>query len=1213
ESADLLDIVVTMRTEFVNLGHEAHYFRHMRWLPEIYEKAMTSGDGTRIGFVMELPRKIHAEIPLIAKWEKSKDPIAIYTMDVDAAIDYVDKMIGWGDFQNIDPRAPTHDDIKHIGGLTFIMARTTHGEIGYSLPGVVKNPPKEDLEILQRFAGAFDLAHRRFLDLKQAEAQAREAQIETALERVRAKSMGMQKSEDLWEVAELLFEQVKYLGIDTWSCGVSLWYDDDSYFMGYNPGPDGKIGAPMPIPLTEDIFFTTIRDAKRRGEDFLVFESAGKSLEETYRYMDTLPIVGEVMRGIVKAGFDLPEFQVTHCGFFSHGHLMFITLERKPEAIDIFKRFTKVFEQTYTRFLDLQKAEKQAREAQIEAALERTRTQSMLMQHSDQLDATSKVFHEQLQLLGIDTEFSYVWLPDEAKNEHQFWVAWNSEKKESSLIQSKAIVYPLDKTEPYTAACFEDWESGASVHIHHIEPKEVKTFFTAWEELLKDAKNLSPEYFLNGLYYAEAFMKYGCFGINIKRPITNEEKQILQRFSIEFERTYTRFLDLQKAEAQAREAQIEAALEKIRSRSLAMTKPDELQEVVSVVAEKLKELGVIYDAGGVILCTYFPDNKDVMHWIAAPDFTYSGNYLVPYFKNPIFDDAWESKLRGDAYFSKEFSVEDKNAFFKYAFEHSDYRHFPDEFKQHALQAVKHTLTAAWQKNSAIIIPSFSGDRPSESEADILKRFSKVFEQAYIRFLDLQKAEELTKKSKIEVALERVRARALAMQQPEELKEVAQVLRAEMGLLGIEELETSSIYINDKETNKTECWFAIKDLRSKKKKLVTDHFKLNLNDTWVGTQMLQFYDSKNEDTSIVMTGKNRVEWIRYCEEHSAPFRGHYGKIIPDRTYHLFKFSDGAIGVATPGDISEENWELLKRVAGVFSLAYSRFKDLTQARVDLLKLKDEKKKAEDALSELQLTQKQLIQSEKMASLGELTAGIAHEIQNPLNFVNNFSEVSQELIDELKEELENGNMDEVKEILNDVIQNLEKINHHGKRADGIVKGMLQHSRKSSAEKEPTNINKLADEYLRLAYHGLRAKDKSFNATLVTDFDESIGMVPVIPQDMGRVILNLITNAFYAVSERKKASEENHFEPTVSVSTKKEKDKVIISVKDNGNGVPTPVLDKIFQPFFTTKPTGEGTGLGLSMSYDIVTKGHSGELKVKTKENKGTEFKIIIPITKN
>jgi ligand-binding sensor domain-containing protein/signal transduction histidine kinase len=271
----------------------------------------------------------------------------------------------------------------------------------------------------------------------------------------------------------------------------------------------------------------------------------------------------------------------------------------------------------------------------------------------------------------------------------------------------------------------------------------------------------------------------------------------------------------------------------------------------------------------------------------------------------------------------------------------------------------------------------------------------------------------------------------------------------------------------------------------------------------------------------------------------------------------------------------------------------------------------KEIEKAYMKLKATQIQLIQSEKMASLGELTAGIAHEIQNPLNFVNNFSEVNKELLGELSEEIAkvsgNTGMEEIKALVEDIVSNEEKINHHGKRADAIVKGMLQHSRTSTGVKEPTDINALADEYLRLAYHGSRAKDKTFNATLNTRYDPNIKTINIIPQEMGRVLLNLITNAFYAITEKKQKSTDN-YEPTISVSTQKTGDKVVVKVKDNGIGIQSQLLDKIFQPFFTTKPSGKGTGLGLSLSYDII-KAHGGDIKVETKEGEFTEFTIELP----
>lgn len=289
------------------------------------------------------------------------------------------------------------------------------------------------------------------------------------------------------------------------------------------------------------------------------------------------------------------------------------------------------------------------------------------------------------------------------------------------------------------------------------------------------------------------------------------------------------------------------------------------------------------------------------------------------------------------------------------------------------------------------------------------------------------------------------------------------------------------------------------------------------------------------------------------------------------------------------------------------------DVAERTAELVKQKEE---LEKALVDLKAAQSQLIQSEKMASLGELTAGIAHEIQNPLNFVNNFSEVSQELIDEMNQEIEKGDLLEVKAIALDIKQNLEKIHHHGSRADNIVKGMLQHSRTNLGEKTPTDINVLADEYLRLSYHGLRAKDKSFNADFKTELQSNLPKINVVPQDIGRVLLNLINNAFYAVNEfRKKINNSEEYNPSVTVSTSinDKGNEIIIKVADNGPGIPKQVKDKIFQPFFTTKPTGQGTGLGLSLSYDIV-KAHGGELKVESPypggSGKGTVFIVRLPI---
>ncbi len=293
--------------------------------------------------------------------------------------------------------------------------------------------------------------------------------------------------------------------------------------------------------------------------------------------------------------------------------------------------------------------------------------------------------------------------------------------------------------------------------------------------------------------------------------------------------------------------------------------------------------------------------------------------------------------------------------------------------------------------------------------------------------------------------------------------------------------------------------------------------------------------------------------------------------------------------------------------IFSYRHKQ-KDYTFLQTQKEEIDLQKSIVEKTLEELKTTQTQLIHRERMASLGELTAGIAHEIQNPLNFVNNFSDVNAELLDEAQKELQSGNVNEAESLLNSIKENEQKINHHGKRAESIVKGMMQHSRPSAGQKELTDINALASEYLKLSYHGLRAKDKSFNAAMVTDFEESIPKINVAPQDVGRMLLNLYNNAFYSVTQKSKMLKEA-YEPTISVTTKKSGNNIKITIKDNGMGIPQKIVDKIFNPFFTTKPTGSGTGLGLSLSYDII-KGHGGTIIVNTVEGEFVEFVIQLPI---
>ncbi len=376
-------------------------------------------------------------------------------------------------------------------------------------------------------------------------------------------------------------------------------------------------------------------------------------------------------------------------------------------------------------------------------------------------------------------------------------------------------------------------------------------------------------------------------------------------------------------------------------------------------------------------------------------------------------------------------------------------------------------------------------------------------------------------------------------------------------------------------------------------------------------------SKHEDTRVMYMMQNYDNNWRLSNENREAY---YFNLPPGKYFFKVK-AYGADGRSVEKQVAVvitppwwTSWWVylfyaLCLIAGVFFTDRMLRKKLIEKERERTREKElaQSREIEKAYTELKLTQAQLIQSEKMASLGELTAGIAHEIQNPLNFVNNFSEVNTELIDEAESAINAGKPQEAKELLTSLRNNQVKINQHGKRADAIVKGMLQHSRPGSNIKEPTDINALADEYFRLAYHGLKAQNREFNATMKTNYDPTIGKINILPQDIGRVLLNLFNNAFYTVSE-KKMHEPESFVPIVSVSTRKLNGKVEIIVKDNGDGIPQKVADKIFQPFFTTKPAGKGTGLGLSLSYDII-KSHGGQIQVQSKEGEGAEFVIQLP----
>ena len=491
---------------------------------------------------------------------------------------------------------------------------------------------------------------------------------------------------------------------------------------------------------------------------------------------------------------------------------------------------------------------------------------------------------------------------------------------------------------------------------------------------------------------------------------------------------------------------------------------------------------------------------------------------------------------------------------------------------------------------------------SQEALSILTKLTSAFGSAYPHFLGVQKAEAQTREIQRQQALDRVRAEIASMRTIRDLDKITPLIWKGLLDLNVEFTRCGIFIVNETEQ-------------------VVHAYLSSASGNSLGVMKLPF-DSLDTIKKIVQSWKEgkiyRDYWNRQQFESWVHAMGEMGQVTDIEKFlasdspfeslsHKFTpFAQGMLYVGSHEYINiDQQVDLVKSLADAFSVAYARYEDFIQ-------IETAKKKVEATLAELKATQSQLIQSEKMASLGELTVGIAHEIQNPLNFVNNFSEVSSELIDEMKAELATGNFEPATELAEDIKQNLAKITHHGKRADAIVKGMLQHSRTSSGLIEPTDINGLCEEYVRLAFHGLRAKDKTFHAKFETNFDTTLPRIAVVPQDIGRVVLNLINNAFYAVNEKAKSetddNREKTYEPQVIVSTRNLGERIEIRVKDNGNGIPVSIREKIFQPFFTTKPAGQGTGLGLSLSYDIV-KVHSGELKLETMVGIGSTFIIELP----
>ena len=1042
----------------------------------------------------------------------------------------------------------------------------------------------DDRKIMKRFASVVNLTYNRFLDLQKAEAQAREAKIEASLERVRSKTMAMHNSQDVADTVATMFDELVKLGIETIRGGIAIIHDTkemEVWTARFNN--DGHIALIIGrLDMTIHGLLMNVYNEWKNKEPFSTYELIGEDLKNYFSAINNSPDYP------IRYDIDsLPSKQISSAFYFPEGALFAFTPEAIPaESSNILKRFAGVFGQTYRRYLDLQNAEANAREAQIEAGLERVRARTMAMHSSDDVSIATATMFTELEKLGIENFRGGI--TNILTNRTQD--VWSVNNFAEGKVLKAVGAFNID-AHPFWQLMFNEWEAKKDFTYYFLAGKEKEEYvkvLNATQGYLPQAIQQFPDVHFQVYYFNE-----GAVWTNSLQPHSEDDKQVMKKFASVFSLTFRRYQDLKKAEAQAREATIEAALEKVRGKAMAMHNSNDLSVTASMIITELRKLGIKPIRCGVGIINKETHKAQLYTATSSADgdsLSVVGWALLQ--GHPVLEQIYEKWLHGEDYFP-ELSGDSRRAYYEQLLAglsvplpdfQDDQKHYGHFF------AVSVGCLYAW-----------ADVKYNDDEIKILRRFASIIDLTFRRYFELQKSEENARAAVKQAALDRIRADIASMRTISDLDRITPLIWNELTILGIPFIRCG-VFIMDETQKIIHTFLSTPDGKA----IAAFHLPYDTPGNFA--DMLSHW--YNKKTYISRWGE--IDFIGIAEtlvkQGAIADKEQYLASLPRGGFylHFLPFLQGMLYVGNTTQLREEEIELIQHVADAFSTAYARYEDFN-------KLEAAKQQVEKTLTDLKQAQTQLVQSEKMASLGELTAGIAHEIQNPLNFVNNFSDVSNELLEEMKTELEKGNAEDAMALVDDVRQNLEKILHHGKRADAIVKGMLQHSRTSSGQKEPTDINILADEYLRLAFHGLRAKDKSFSAKFETEFDNSIGKINVIPQDIGRVILNLINNAFYAVTEKKKhtstSSAPNGYEPTVTVTTKKENGKVEITVRDNGDGIPQKVLDKIFQPFFTTKPTGQGTGLGLSLSYDIITKGHSGDLKVETKEGEGSEFIIQLP----
>jgi signal transduction histidine kinase len=827
---------------------------------------------------------------------------------------------------------------------------------------------------------------------------------------------------------------------------------------------------------------------------------------------------------------------------------------------------------------DLQKCRRQL---EIEAALETVRSRTMAIKHSNELAKTACIVLTQLKQLGENPFHFSIGIVNEDQESITFWITDGEEVNQTFQI---SINEPHVINRLYSAWKEQNRSVTFSVVGKYLQNYLQHSTGASGFDSTSDVHDTKKQY-IHAAFFSEGIITFSTLE---KRP--PESLHLLERFADVFHLTYNRFLSLQHAEAAAKEARTEAALERVRSCSMAMRTSGDVSAAIGLLFTELEKLGITTLRCGIFII----DDKAGMLEVWTAVATENGRVgraggWFPVSVHPMIESAISAWREKQSYYTYELAGEELQRYFKMLQASNPGYTLPAQ----SMLSDRQYSSGFFFNEGAVF--TFTAAPLAPESITVLKRFAAVFELTYRRFLDLKIAEEQNRQLVKQASLDRLQASIASMRSAADLQRVTPLVWRELTTLQVPFVRCGVFIVDEVAglihaylstpagTSRGVIHMPIDNREHIQRLLIHWRNKSVYTDHWNHDEFMQWMEYLN---SLREAG-NTENYFNEAE-------------VPEALYlHFVPFAQGLLYVGNLSPLAVAELQLVHSLTDAFAIAYSRYEDFRQ-------LEEAKNKLEATVAELRTTQRQLIQSEKMASLGELTAGIAHEIQNPLNFVTNFSDIAGELMREMEEALQNGEIEEAGKMAEEIKQNLHKIGHHGRRADSIVKGMLQHSRHSNGQKLPTDINALVEEYLRLSYHGFRASDKSFNAAIQTRFDERIGEIEVVPQDLGRVLLNLFNNAFYAVHEKKKEAGAD-YKPTIQVMTRLDDDKVKIRVKDNGSGISAKAMEKIFHPFFTTKPAGAGTGLGLSISYDIV-KMHGGELKVKSTEGEETEFTIVL-----